>query len=146
MDSILTSIKKMLGIEETYEHFDQDIIININSAMSILTQLGIGPETGFSIRDKTTLWSDYLPANTNVEMVKTYIYLKVKLVFDPPTSSAVLSSYERIIAETEWRISASVDEANMLGLQEDEIGNIIDEIKLNVNIINEIIGSMEGTK
>ena len=68
----------MLGIEETYEHFDQDIIININSAMSTLTQLGIGPETGFSIRDKTTLWSDYLPANTNVEMVKTYIYLKVK--------------------------------------------------------------------
>lgn len=109
MESILTSIKKLLGIAEDYEHFDNDIIIHINSVFSILTQIGVGSETGFSISDKTATWSDFISDNTKIEMVKTYVYLKVKLLFDPPLNGSVTSSMEKTIAELEWRLNVEVD-------------------------------------
>lgn len=109
MDSILTSIKKMLGITEDYEHFDADIIMHINSTFMILTQLGVGPSEGFSIKDKTALWSDFIPENSNLESVKSYIYMKVRMLFDPPTSSAVMESMKNQISELEWRLNVEVD-------------------------------------
>lgn len=109
VDSILTSIKKLLGPEEVYEHFDADIIMHINSAFSTLTQLGVGPEEGFVIKDKTAIWTDFIQDDKRLEFVKTYIYLKVKLVFDPPLSSSVLDAMNRQINELEWRLNVAVD-------------------------------------
>ena len=108
-DSILTSIKKLLGITEEYEHFDQDIIIHINSVFMILNQLGVGPSNGFSITDKTAVWSDFISEGANLESVKSYIYLKVRLLFDPPTTSAVMESMNRMIFELEFRLNVSVE-------------------------------------
>lgn len=108
-DSILTSIKKLLGITEEYEHFDQDIIIHINSVFMILNQLGVGPSNGFSITDKTAVWSDFISEGVNIESVKSYIYLKVRLLFDPPTTSAVMESMNRIISELEFRLNVSAE-------------------------------------
>ena len=107
MDSILTSIKKLLGIDEDYEHFDHDIIMHINSVFMTLTQLGVGPKEGFSITDKTTTWNDFLGTSTNLEAVRSFIYLKVRLLFDPPTASAVLESMNRQANEYEWRLNVN---------------------------------------
>lgn len=109
MDSILTSIKKLLGIEDDYGHFDPDIIMHINSVFMILTQLGVGPSEGFSIEDDTATWSDFIPNLQNLEAVKTYVYLKVKLLFDPSGSSAVTESMNRQISELEWRLYVTVE-------------------------------------
>lgn len=111
MESILTSIKKMLGIDEAYTHFDADIIMHINSVLMILTQLGVGPEEGFVIEDDTSTWINFIPEANAAQLhaVKTYIYMKVKLVFDPPLSSAVIESMSRQIAEFEWRLNVAVD-------------------------------------
>ena len=108
-DSILTSIKKLLGITEEYEHFDQDIIIHINSVFMILNQLGVGPSNGFSITDKTAVWSDFISEGANLESVKSYIYLKVRLLFDPPTTNAVMESMNRMISELEFRLNVSAE-------------------------------------
>lgn len=109
MESILTSVKKMLGIVEEYDHFDADIIMHINSVFSILTQLGVGPSEGFSISDKNAAWTDFIPANPKLEMVKSYVYLKVRLLFDTPTSSAVTEAMNRQISELEWRMTVVSD-------------------------------------
>lgn len=109
MESILTSIKKLLGIEENYEHFDQDIIMHINSIFMVLTQLGVGPSEGFVIEDESSLWSDFITDDAKISAVKTYIYLKVKLLFDPPLSSAVIESINRSISELEWRLNVSAE-------------------------------------
>lgn len=111
MESILTSIKKMLGIDAEYTHFDADIIMHINSVLMILTQLGVGPEEGFVIEDDTSTWVDFIPEANAAQLhaVKSYIYLKVKLIFDPPLSSAVIDSMNRQIAEFEWRLNVAVD-------------------------------------
>ena len=97
MDSILTSIKKLLGITEEYTHFDTDLIIHINSVFATLTQLGVGPSDGFVIVDKDDVWDQFTNDNILIESVKSYIYLKVRLLFDPPTSSAVIESYKQMI-------------------------------------------------
>ena len=109
MDSILTSIKKLLGIDEAYEHFDQDVIMHINSVLATLRQLGVGPPEGFSIHDKSAVWSDFIGDSANLEAIKTYIYLKVRLAFDPPTNSSVIESFNRQASEYEWRINVTVD-------------------------------------
>ena len=109
MDSILTSIKKLLGITEEYENFDQDIIMHINSAFMILNQLGVGPKSGFSISDKSSTWDEFIPESSNLEAVKTYVHLKVKLMFDPPLSSTVIEAIKSQINELEWRLNVSVD-------------------------------------
>lgn len=112
MESILTSIKKMLGITEEYEHFDTDIIMHINSVFMILNQLGVGPEKGFSIKGKEELWTDFLPEEQKLELVKSYMHLKVKLLFDPPMGSAVIEVMNRMISEFEWRLNVAVDPEN----------------------------------
>ena len=110
MESILTSIKKLLGIAEEYEHFDNDIIMHINSVFMILTQLGVGPSKGFVITDSSASWNDFLPeGGEKLQAVKTYMYMKVRLMFDPPTSSAVMESMNRMINELEWRLNVVVD-------------------------------------
>lgn len=109
MESILTSIKKLLGIAEEYDHFDPDIIMHINSVFMILTQLGVGPPEGFTIEDETSVWTDFVPDTTKVEAIKSYIHLKVKLLFDPPLSSAVIESINRMINELEWRLNVAAE-------------------------------------
>ena len=109
MDSILTSVKKMLGIAEEYTHFDADLIMHINSVFMILNQLGIGPTNGFTISDDYALWSDFIPDGQNLELVKSYMYMKVRLMFDPPSSSAVLSAMEKSISEFEWRLNVQAE-------------------------------------
>lgn len=111
MDSILTSIKKLLGISEDYTQFDDDIIMHINSVFLNLAQLGVGPSTGFSITDNMDEWSDFVDIEDNAQLqaIKTYVYLKVKLIFDPPLSSSVIESINRMIAELEWRLNVAVE-------------------------------------
>lgn len=108
-ESILTSIKKLLGITEDYTHFDSDIIMHINSVFMVLTQLGVGPSEGFMIEDSTSIWEDYLENPTQLQMVKSYMGLKVRLLFDPPTSSAHMECIKQQIAEFEWRLNVAVD-------------------------------------
>lgn len=109
MESILTSIKKLLGIEEDYTHFDPDIIMHINSVFTILNQLGVGPPEGFRIEDDLTTWNDYTENNLLYESVKTYIYLKVRLLFDPPASSSLIEVMNRQISELEWRLNMAAE-------------------------------------
>lgn len=111
MDSVLTSIKKLLGISEDYEHFDADIIMHINSVLMILTQLGVGPTEGFSIQNKTQTWTDFLGEDAVLlEGVRSYVYMKVRLMFDPPTSSATIESMTRLANEFEWRLNVAGEE------------------------------------
>lgn len=107
-ESILNSIKKLLGPGEEYNHFDQDIIMHINSVFVILYQLGVGLKS-FMIEDDSATWSDYLDDWTNLNLIKTYIYLKVRLMFDPPSSSSVMEAIKENIRELEWRINVEVD-------------------------------------
>lgn len=109
MDSILISIKKLLGIEENYTHFDTDIIMHINSVLSILTQLGVGPSSGYSIKDANAVWDDFISDSKKLELVKTYVYLKVRLMFDPPSSSSAIDSMKQLISELEFRITIAAE-------------------------------------
>lgn len=112
MESILTSIKKLLGIEEECEHFDSEIIPHINTVLDDLTQLGVGPSEGYAIEDKTSTWIEFLSSGEStqkMERVKTYTYLRVKLLFDPPESAAHTDAVERQIEKLEWRISVAAD-------------------------------------
>lgn len=108
-ESILTSVKKTLGIVEECEDFDQDIIMHINSVLYILHQLGVGP-SGAYISNKSTLWSDYLGDNEHLlNSVKSYMALKVRMMFDPPTSSTVAEAVNQTLKELEWRILCFTD-------------------------------------
>lgn len=108
MESILTSIKKLLGIQEEYTIFDQDLIMHINTVFAALNQLNIGPKEGFMIESANESWENYI-TSCNLLMVKTYVYLRVRLLFDPPTSSALLESINRTIAELEFRLYVEGD-------------------------------------
>lgn len=112
MDSILTSVKKDLGITADYTHFDDDIIMDINVAFSTLMQLGVGPATGFSISDASAVWTDFIPDSPTLNLVKKYVAAKARVLFDPPQSSSLLEAYNNTISELEWRINVSVDPAN----------------------------------
>jgi len=112
MDSILTSVKKMLGISAEDSTFDIDIILHINSALMVLSQLGVGPTTGFFISDNTKTWVDLIGDRVDLEAIKSYIYLKVRLLFDPPSSSFVLDSIQKQITEFEWRLNIQVEGVN----------------------------------
>ena len=110
MESILTSVKKLLGISEEYEHFDVDIIMHINSTFFFLNQLGVGPSTCFRIEDKIATWNDFIPSDDpNFEAVKSYIPLKVRLMFDPPDRSAVMEALKSNIAEFEARLNLAAE-------------------------------------
>lgn len=111
MSSILKDVKKMIGPSEIYDQFDQDLIIHINSVFTILQQLGVGPKEGFSIEDDGADWSDFIEdiESSNIfQMVRSYMYLKVRMQFDPPTGS-VASAFEEQIKEYEWRLSVAPD-------------------------------------
>ena len=103
-DSILATVKKMLGLDINYDAFDTDVIVFINTTMMTLQQLGVGPTAGFTVSDISQKWNDFLPSDTMLEGVKTYIYLCVKMVFDPPVSSFVMDAMKQQKEELEWRI------------------------------------------
>ncbi len=107
MDSILDSVKKSLGIMPEYTHFDQDIILCINTALMILNQLGVGNE--LIIEDSSATWNDFLSDNTRFEMVKTYVYLRTRMTFDPPSSSVMMDALKEQIKEYEWRLNVNAE-------------------------------------
>jgi len=109
MTGILETLKKLIGGgDASYTHFDTDILIHTNTTFGILRQLGVGPDTGF-IATAESAWTDFLGEGTKLEFVKTYVYLKVKLIFDPPASSAAVASMKEQVNELEYRILAEVD-------------------------------------
>ncbi len=108
-DSILNSVKIRLGIPEDYRPFDEAIVMDINMALNTLEQIGLSPEGGFVISGPEETWSDLIPDRNDLEFVKTYVYLKTKKLFDPPTSSIVSTAIDEQIKELEFRISAYVD-------------------------------------
>lgn len=108
-DSVLTLIKKLLGIEEEYEHFDVDIMTGINTAFMTLNQLGIGPEYGFSIQDKQATWKDFIGERKDIEPLKTFIFLTTKLSFDPPPNSFLVDAINKQINEITWRLNVQVE-------------------------------------
>lgn len=130
-NSILTSIKKLLGIEAEDKNFDTDIIMHINTALMDLTQIGVGPEDGYFIQDESNTWEEFLGYSTakvetpatpfpatlseevkmvkKMEAAKTCVYFKVKLAFDPPDSSAHIESLTRQIERLEWRLNVQAE-------------------------------------
>lgn len=104
-NSILTSTKHILGISEDYTVFDLDVITHINAAFSILNQLGVGPVDGFYIIDNVLTWDDYPVPVEQLNLVKTYVYLKVRFLFDPPTMSFLIEAMSNQIKEYEWRLN-----------------------------------------
>lgn len=109
-ESILLSIKKMLGLDQSYEVFDPELIIHINTVFGTLHQLGVGPSDQYRIADKNNLWTEFTTDGKQLDEVKTYVYLRVRLLFDPPSSSFVLSSFKEQLQELEWRLNVKADE------------------------------------
>lgn len=107
-ESILNTIKKMLHIDPDETDFDEDIIVNINSALMALSQIGVGI-IGFQIQDASSIWTDFVDYADSLSLIKTYVYLKTKLIFDPPTSSTVIDMYKAQIAEAEYRLQCRVE-------------------------------------
>lgn len=120
-DSILQSIKKLLGPGAEQTEFDQEILMDINGVFFELQQLGVGPEEGFAIYDETAKWIDFTDNTRILRVLKPYMYLKVKLIFDPPTSSSVLASFENMVNRFEWRINVAAESPGSAG--EEEIQN-----------------------
>jgi len=110
IESILTSIKKLLGITEEYTHFDSDIIMHINTVFMTLNQLGVGPDAGFRIEDKNATWDEFVNNDDYLDAVKSYMHLKVKMLFDPPLSSAVMEAMKQQINELEWRLNINTNQ------------------------------------
>ena len=104
-DSILNSVKKILGIASDYDAFDTDVIIHVNSVFSTLNQLGLGPSEGFMIEDDSAVWEDFLLGDMRLNHVKTYVYLRVRVLFDPPTTGFTLTAMQEQLKELEWRLS-----------------------------------------
>jgi hypothetical protein len=107
--SILDSVKKDLGIMPDDTNFDPDIIMDINTALSILTQLGVGPSQGFSIEDNTAEWDDFIPDSPTLDMVKSYVSKKTKQLFDPPNTGPLSEAFNKVLDELVWRINVAVD-------------------------------------
>jgi hypothetical protein len=103
--SILTSTKKVLGIDAAYTVFDADITTFINTAFSVLTQLGVGPVEGFFVEDDAAEWSEFVDDIVKQSLIKSYVFLKVRMLFDTPATSFLIAAYEKQIAEYEARIS-----------------------------------------
>lgn len=104
-ESILQTIKKLLGIDPSIDVFDQDIMIHINTVFMILTQLGVGPKDGFAVHGPEDVWSAFLEDPVKIEQIKTYIYLRVRLLFDPPSTSFVIDAITKNYQEIEWRLN-----------------------------------------
>ena len=108
-DSILMTIRKLVCGNPYADHFDTDLLVHINACFSVLNQLGVGPENGFVVTDETQSWSSYIADNYRLNMVKTYVTLKVKKIFDPPLTSSVLEAMDKEISQLEWRLNVAVD-------------------------------------
>lgn len=108
-DSILTSVKKILGIGPDDESFDLDVLTHINSVFSTLNQLGVGPAAGFMIEDAVPTWSDFLGPDPRLNSVKSYVYLKVRVLFDPPATSFGIDALNEQAKELEWRLNVAVE-------------------------------------
>jgi hypothetical protein len=104
-ESILKSTKKVLGLDESYTAFDLDVITHINAAFSILDQLGVGPEGGFAIEDDLAEWNEYPVPMNQLHLIKTYVYLKVRILFDPPGTSFLVNAANDQLKEYEWRLN-----------------------------------------
>lgn len=109
MDSILGTIKKMVGPSEDYDYFDTDLIIHINSIFAVLHQLGVGPAEPYKITGPENTWSEFLEDKKQLEDVKLYIYLRTRLIFDTPSNSFVVNAFENQIREIEWRLHIADD-------------------------------------
>ena len=110
-DSILATIKKMLGLDAAYTPFDIDVVTLINSTIMTLTQLGVGPRDGFEIAGMEETWDEFLENPVLLNGAKQYIFLKVKIAFDPPASSTVLEAYKQQATELEWRLNVQAESA-----------------------------------
>ncbi len=108
-ESILASIKKLLGIHETDYSFDSDIMMHINSIFVVLWQMGVGPEAPYSIKSSDETWEDFTEDLSKIEMIKSYMYLRVAQLFDPPSSSIVSDSQKNLISELEWRLYTAAE-------------------------------------
>lgn len=111
MDSILNSVKKILGVDPSVTAFDTEIIMIINSIFTTLNELGIGPALGYEIEDETNIWMEFLDNKVRLNAVKTYIYLRARILFDPPTSSFALEALKEQAREHEWRLSINPEGA-----------------------------------
>lgn len=120
-NSILTSIKKLLGLPEEYDVFDTDITMHINSVFSTLNQLGVGPPDGFFIEDATEQWGMFLGDNQQINSVKTYVYIKVRLLFDPPTTSFAIDSLKKQADELEWRLNVHIESNKSLSIADSNL-------------------------
>lgn len=132
-ESILDYVKKILGIQKDYTHFDPDIIYGINAAFGVLTQLGVGPEEGFMISDNTAKWNDFVSDTTRLSLIKEYVCLKTRLLFDPPTSSSLIDAINKSIAEYEWRLYVASDGKDSLPKILDMVEKGLDTIIANEN-------------
>lgn len=130
MDSILNTVKLALGVEADYNGFDTNILLDINSALSSLNQLGIGPRTGFIVKGESETWEDILGDSLMLESAKSYVLHKVRLSFDPPTNSFLVDAIQKQIQELEWRLMVQVD---------DPYTRFSDEISLNKSVSNNIV-------
>lgn len=108
--SILQSTKKVLGIPEEMTQFDVDIIMHINGVFSTLRQLGVGPALSFTISDGGADWEDFLEGKPHLEFVKSYMYMRVRLLFDPPQTGHHMEAYKTQITELEWRLKEAAEE------------------------------------
>lgn len=110
-ESILDTIKKMLGLADDYDAFDIDVVVDINAAMLTLKQLGVGPDDGYSITGPDEVWTDIPEVKaSSLNAVKQYIYLKTRMLFDPPTTSAHIDAMKATISELEWRLTLEAEE------------------------------------
>lgn len=132
-DSILQNIKKLVGIDENYNAFDLDLMIAINSAFSILNQLGVGPKKMFSISGPDETWNDFFSDDERIDLAKSYVYLKVRLLFDPPSTGVLHEAIERQISEFEWRLMIQADPASkMEDSEEPDVDEPIPDIPVEV--------------
>ncbi len=107
--SILTSVKAMMQMPEEYDDFDMELSLHINSAFSTLNQLGVGPEKPFSIEDSTAKWGDFIGDNEKIQSVKSYVYISVKIIFDPPQNSGTMEAFQERKRELEFRLNVASD-------------------------------------
>lgn len=126
-ESILDSIKKMIGVDKDYGAFDVDLIIAINGVFTILNQLGVGPEKEFAITGPNETWLDFFGITDAINLVKPYMYLKVKLIFDPPSTGVLHEAMERQISEFEWRLAIQADPVSKSEDEEDPLKKILSD-------------------
>ena len=113
-DSILVTIKKMLGLDDEYTPFDTDVMIHINAAFMTLTQMGVGPKEGFEVSDYDQTWSDFLVNKVMLGAVKTWVYLQVKMAFDPPTNSFVMDAMKTQSEQILWRLNVQAESVEVM--------------------------------